>query len=104
MGGILNPGKKLAKQMAASAKETATTQAANDRIMAQAAQQTRETAIAQDKASQAAAALLNQPVEAVDVQVGEDVPQAEIDPNTGRRRTTRSSFQMARKTSGLNIS
>lgn len=104
MGGLFNSGAKAAREQAKAMKEQAEQQAYNDRLMAQAAQNARETVLNQDKAAAAAAELTDKPVDKVDVQVGEDVPAAEIDPSTGRRRTVRSSFQLNRKTSGLNLS
>lgn len=92
-----------AKRQAETARQNAERQAQQDRLSAQAANQSREAVIAQDKATMAASELLAKPVDQVDVQVGEATPAAEIDPNTGRRRTTRSSFQVNRKTSGLSL-
>lgn len=83
-------------------RKAAEAEAANDRLMAQAAQQQREASIAQQKASSDAATLLDRPVEPVTVQVGEQA-NAPVDPTTGRRRTPRSQFQISNPGSGLRI-
>jgi hypothetical protein len=95
-------GNKAAKRQAAAAEADARRAALNDAYAAQGAAQARTNAIDLDKATKAAADLLTTPVEKAEVQLSEDVPAAEIDPATGRRRTTRSSFQMSRA-SGINI-
>lgn len=95
-------GNKTAKRQAASMEAQAKAAATNDVYSAQAAAQAKTSAIAMDQAAKAAAELLAAPVERAEVSLSEDAPVAEIDPNTGRRRTTRSSFQMAR-TSGINL-
>lgn len=100
--GILS-GITGARKAAKATRKAAEQQAENDRLMAQAAQQSREAAIAQNKASEEAAAVLSRPVEGVTVQVGEQPTGTDIDPATGRRRTPRSSFQIASPSSGLKI-
>lgn len=95
-------GNGAAKRQAAAMEAQAKQQAVNDQYAAQASAQARENALKMDQASKAAAELLAQPVEKAEVSLSEDVPAAEIDPDTGRRRTTRSSFQVNR-TSGINI-
>lgn len=95
-------GNKAAKRQARAMEAQAQQQAINDQYSAQAAAQSRESAIKLDQATKAAAELLAQPVEKAEVSLSESAPAAEIDPVTGRRRTTRSSFQVAR-TSGINI-
>lgn len=102
MGFILNGGKKQAKKAAAAALESANKQAANDRILAVGAQQSRETLIAQNAASQRASELLSKPQGKVDVQLAPDPAIAEIDPATGRRRTTRSTY-LSKKAPGSGI-
>jgi len=95
-------GNKAAKRQAKAMELSATRQATNDQYAAQAAAQAKTNTIAMEQAAARAAELLTQPQAKAEVALSEDVPAAEIDPETGRRRTTRSSFQMARKT-GLNI-
>lgn len=88
MFGTSPAAKKAAKATALAAENTAR----NDRLMSQAAQQSRETINAQDVASRAAAELLGKPQGTVDIQVAPDGQQAGVDPATGRKRTTRSTF------------
>ena len=95
-------GNKVAKRQARAMEAQANSAASNDAYSAQAATQAKESALRMDQAAKAAAELLAAPVERAEVALSEDTPVAEIDPNTGRRRTTRSSFQMNR-TSGINI-
>lgn len=95
-------GNKTAKRQAKAMEAQAVSQAQNDVYSAQAAAQAKESAIRMDQAAKAAADLLATPIEKAEVSLSEDTPLAEIDPATGRRRTTRSSFQMTRN-SGINI-
>lgn len=95
-------GNKTAKRQAAAMEAQARDQARNDAFSAQAAAQAKTSAIAMDLAAKQAAEMLATPVEKAEVSLSEDTPVAEIDPQTGRRRTTRSSFQMNR-TSGINL-
>lgn len=95
-------GNKTAKKQARIMERQAKAQAANDAFAAQASASARENAIQLDLASRQAAEMLATPVERAEVALSEETPAAEIDPRTGRRRTTRSSFQMARN-SGINI-
>lgn len=95
-------GNKTAKRQARAMEAQAKQQALNDQYGAQAAAQAQANARSMEQAAQAAAELLAQPVERAQVSLSEDVPAAEIDPATGRRRTTRSSFQIARNT-GINL-
>lgn len=95
-------GNKTARRQANAMEAQAKSQAQNDAYTAQAAAQAKTSAIAMDQAAKAAAELLAQPVEKAQVALSEDTPVAEIDPTTGRRRTTRSSFQINR-TSGINL-
>lgn len=97
MGGLVKfvtgkSGKKAAKRQAEATIKSANMQANSDRLNAQAAVQAQQTMLAQQRASTAAAELLSQPQEKIDVSLAPDSPPAEIDPDTGRRRTTRSSF------------
>ena len=84
-------------------EKQAATQAKNDAFAAQAASQAQTTALEQQRAAAAASDLLSRPQEQAEVQLGEDTPAAEIDPNTGRRRTARSSFRSPVRTSGIQI-
>lgn len=95
-------GNKGARRNAKATEAMAKSQAQQDVFSAQAAAQAKTSALQMDQAARAAAELLAAPVAKADVRLSEDAPAAEIDPNTGRRRTTRSSFQMARK-SGINL-
>jgi len=95
-------GNKQAKRQAKAMEAQAKQQAVNDQYEVQASSQARENAINMEQAAKAAADLLAQPVDKAEVSLAEDTPAAEIDPNTGRRRTTRSSFQVAR-TAGINL-
>lgn len=92
-------GKKQAKAI----RDSAEMQAKNDRLAAQAAQQGLESTVAQDKAARIAAETLSRPAEKIDVQLAPSVPEAEIDPTTGRRRTVRSSFTSKTASSGIKI-
>lgn len=104
MGFIFGSGKKDARAQAAATEKAAASQSRSDRLVAQSVQQSRETMLAQNKASQYAAELLSKPQEQIDVQLAPDDPAAEIDENTGRRRTTRSSFMSAaQSSSGIKI-
>lgn len=95
-------GNKTAKRQARAMERQAKTQAMNDAYAAQAAAAARDNTVRMEQAAKAAAELLASPVERADVSLSEETPQAEIDPATGRRRTTRSSFQVQRR-SGINI-
>lgn len=95
-------GNKNAKRQAKAVEAQAAQTATNDAYAAQAAAQAKTSAIQMDQAAKAAAELLATPVDKAQVSLSEDTPAAEIDPTTGRRRTTRSSFQINRS-SGINI-
>jgi len=95
-------GNKAAKRQAKAMEAQAKQQAVNDQYAIQASTQARESSLRMEQASKAAAELLAQPVDKAEVSLAEETPAAEIDPNTGRRRTTRSSFQINR-TSGINL-
>lgn len=87
---------------AGAARKQAKAEAVQNRLSAQAAQQAREAAINQANAAKTAEAMLNKPVAAVDVQVGDQTNDV-VDPASGRKRTARSSFQIAAPSSGLSI-
>lgn len=95
-------GNKTAKRQARAMEKQAAQQAVNDQYAAQAAAQAKVNTIAMEQAATAAAELLARPVDQAQVSLAEEVPAAEIDPETNRRRTTRSSFQ-ANRTSGINL-
>jgi len=94
---------KITGQAAArkSAQKTAKLQAEQSRLAASANQNQLETNIAQQAQSRKAAELLGVPIESTDVAVG-DASMTDADPVTGRKRATRSQFQMP-ATSGLVI-
>lgn len=100
--GKLTGATQAAKRQANATREATAKAVQSDLIAAQAAQASRETAIAQQAASSAAAELLSQPVDQVDVNLAPQL-NAEIDATTGRRRTARSAF-MSRSSSGSGIS
>jgi hypothetical protein len=104
LGFIFGDGKKAAKEQAQATLTAANMQANSDRLVAQAAQQSQETMLAQTKAAEAASELLSTPQDQVDVNLAPDSHVAEIDPTTGKRRTTRSTYTTKTPiTSGLNI-
>ena len=97
MGGIIgmitgSTARDAAQTQADATLKSANLQAAADRVTAQGAQEARETMIAQDLASKSASNLLSKPQDKLDVALAPDTPDATIDPNTGRRKTVRSSF------------
>lgn len=101
MGGVIgmitgSTARKAAKEQAKATLKVASDQAASDRLTAQGAQQSREAMIAQDQASRLAATELSIPQERLEVNLAPPAPVAEIDPVTGRRASTRSSFMSAR--------
>lgn len=104
MGFIFGSGKKAAKEQAKATMTAANMQAKSDRLVAQAAQQSQETMLAQAKASEKAAETLSVPMEKVDVQLADYGDPAEIDPETGRRKTSRSPFMVTKTgSSGIRI-
>lgn len=105
MGFLLGTGsaKKAAKEQAAATLASANMQANSDRMAAQAAVSAQSNMLAQQRAAQAAAELLSTPQEKVDVQLATDPTPAEIDPDTGRRKSTRSPFQAKAGSAGINI-
>lgn len=104
MGFIFGSGTKAAKIQAQATMDSANMQANSDRLVAQAAQSSQETMLAQKRAADQAAELLSVPQEQVDVQLAGNSPAAQIDENTGRRKTARSPFMGAKpSTSGVRI-
>jgi hypothetical protein len=103
MGFLTGGAKKAAKIQAAATIQVATDTAANDRVIAQGAQQARETMIAQDTAAKQAAEVLSKPQGQVDVMLASDGAVAEIDPATGRRKTARSTYTAKSAKSGIVI-
>lgn len=91
--GDITGAKKASKRIAKATMEAANLQAQSDRWNAQAAQYAQETAVARDRAATQAAELLTKPPEQVDVQLGPDA-SAELDPQTGKRKTARAKFNM----------
>ena len=88
---ILSTG-AAAKRAAAAAEE----QARQARMVAAGQNQASEAAIAQQKATQQAQDLLSKPAETTSVALGTNTAAiATVDPVTGRRRTVRSTFQLA---------
>jgi len=95
--------KKAAKISAAAMRETAAEEARQQRLQAQAAVSQQQTMIAQSRASDLAAELLNRPTGQVDVTLTSDASApVEIDPVTKRRKTTRAKF-MSSTTPGSGI-
>ena len=90
--GINSGQKKQAKALEEQAKQ--------ERLLAQAGQQNFENQIAQQKASEDAKALLSKPVEETSVVLGETTAKPTQD-TRGRRKTTRSTFQLQPSQSGL---
>jgi len=87
--------KKAAKISAAATLKAANDQAAADRLAAQQAQIGVETTIAQSRAANAAAELLNVPMQQAEVDLA-PLEQTVADPTTGRRRPQRVAFQTNR--------
>ncbi len=83
--------------------DSANMQAQTDRYAAQAAVQAQSNMIAQDRAAKAAAEMLSIPQEKVDVQLSTDPTPAEIDPATGRRKTSRTAFQSSPSPVGVKL-
>lgn len=94
-------GKKAARIAADATLQSAEMQAQADRYNAQAAEYAMETSIAQDRAAKQAAEMLTKPQEQVEVYLGPE-QSAEIDPDTQRRKTARSKFNITRS-SGVAI-
>lgn len=103
MGFLTGSGKKAAKISAKATMASAEMQASSDRLAAQSAVSAQQTMIAQQAASARAAETLSTPQERVDVQLATDDAPAEIDPTTGRRKTTRGAFQTAPGSAGIRI-
>ena len=100
--GDITGSKKAAKQQADATMTAANLTAQNDRFAVQASQQQTETMLAQDKAAQAAATLLNIPTPQVDVSLGSNAQDGTTIDSSGKRRTARSKFTTASR-SGINI-
>lgn len=96
--------KKAAKRTAAATMQAAEMEAANQRAQAQAAVNQQQTMIAQSRASEAAADLLNRPTGIVDVTLASEASApVEIDPVSGRRRTPRQLFMSSGAGSGIKL-
>lgn len=95
--------KKAAKRQAAAIKAAAEMEAKNQNLQAQAAVQQTQTMIAQKNAADKAAKMLAIPTDQVDVQLADGTSDAEIDPGTGRRRTSRSVFMANRASPAASI-
>lgn len=102
MGFLFGTSPAARKQAEATTAAAADT-AKNDRLVAQAAEQSRETLTAQDTAARTASELLSKPQGMADVQVAPDGQTQGVDPATGRRRTTRQSYTAATPTSGIKV-
>lgn len=84
---------RAAEQQATQMRENAERDRAQALLQQQAAQQQQEALANRQRAEAAAAALLeNQVTESVDVDL-EDTVEAEVDPETGRRRRPRDAYQ-----------
>lgn len=93
-------GNKAAKRQAKATELAAANQAKADRDAAIALQQGRETMIAQARAAEKAADLLNVPMEQAEVDLSPE--SAEVDPVTGRKRPVRAAF-MSQRANGSGI-
>ena len=102
MGGIFGGANKAARRQAEATLKAAEMEAASNREMAKAAQQTQESMLAQNRASQAASELLSRPMAQADVRLNTQAETAQVDPNTRKRRTVRSTFQAPRR-SGISL-
>jgi hypothetical protein len=96
MGGLFGGGKKAARITAAATLKSAEMQAANDRLVAQASQNSMETMLAQSVASDKAAELLSVPQGQIDVQLGASTDAPTVDEATGKRRTVRQKYTPTR--------
>lgn len=102
MGFIFGSGKKAAEIQADATLQSAELQAASDREAARGSALTIQTQIAQERASDQAAELLNTPQEGPNVILSPEQDEPDIDPETNRRKTARSQF-FNQRSSGLNI-
>lgn len=100
---IFGGGKKSAKIQADATLKSANMQAASDRENARAATLTMENMAAQSRAADEAAEKLARPQQEVSVLLAPETETPEIDPETRRRRTARSSFFKAPSTSSIRI-
>lgn len=94
--------KKAAKISAKATMDAANMQAKADREAVRGNTLTMQTQIAQERASDLAAELLNKPQKGANVILSPDEDAPEIDPETNRRKTVRSQFFNAAST-GINI-
>lgn len=104
-GSLLGRSKarKASEKQAALTVKSAKLEAAAAAEAVRGNQIAREATLAQATAADAAATLLDVPMEQVEVDLA-PTPDAEIDPATGRRRPTRAAFQSGgRAQSGLRI-
>lgn len=90
------------KRQAEATMKAAEMQAGADREAIRGNTLTMSTQIAQKRASDVAAELLSKPQEGANVILSPDEDAAEIDPESGRRKTVRSQFFNSSST-GLNI-
>lgn len=100
MGFLLGGGS--GKKQAAATMKSAEMQAASDREATRGNALTMQTQIAQSRASDQAAELLNKPQKGATVILSPEEDTPEIDPETGRRKTARSSF-FSTPSTGINI-
>lgn len=101
--GFLSSGKKSAKKQAEATLKAANMQAASDRESARAATLNMENMAAQSRAADVAAEKLSRPVQDVSVLLAPETETPEIDPETNRRKTTRSQFFKAPSASSIRI-
>ncbi|NRB01602.1 MAG: hypothetical protein HRU32_17670 [Rhodobacteraceae bacterium] len=103
MGGIVSAvfGSGGSKRQAEATLKSAEMQAAADREAVRGNTLAMQTQIAQKRASDQAAELLSTPQEAANVILSPETDEPDVDPVTGRRRTTRSRF--FNNYTGLNI-
>lgn len=92
MGSIFGGG---GKKQAKAIKQAAELEAKAAREAARSSQMAQETMLAQYKAGEAAADLLNRPQEEVEVNLASRGGEDTFDPATGKRRTTRQRYTAA---------
>ena len=100
---LFGGGKKAARIQADATLKAANLQASSDRENARAATLTMENMAAQSRAADQAAEKLSRPQPEVSVLLAPDTETPEIDPETKRRRTARSSFFKAPSASSIRI-
>jgi len=103
MGGLVSAvfGSGGSKRQAKAIEKSAEMQAAADREAVRGNTLAMQTQIAQKLASDRAAELLSEPQEAPNVILSPQTEELEVDPETGRRRSTRARF--FNNSTGLNI-